>query len=378
MTSTRREFTTGVTAAVGAGTLGVSARRVTGQESGERSQGRLSVMTFNIHHGAGSDGVYDLRRVAGIVWAADPDIVGIQEVDRGFGARSEFDDQSKRLAEWLDREYVFGANLNLEPTEASGGERRQYGTAILTKPEYPIVDSSNYPLPKIEYEDRYSEQRGLLETRLDVGGTPLYVYNTHLGLTEEQRRQQVERILELTSRRDGRALLLGDFNFTPDSEPYATLSTEFDDAGAAVGADGPTFPAPYETEDPPERRRIDYVFSRGTLPVQSGRVIETIASDHVPLRTTHVVPAPDAPFAVLVDCDVDDPARVRIRNVADRRLELRDDDSAGVDAVEGRPVLDPGSEYARAGVETGEAVLLAYGPDSGERVGPEVRATVDC
>jgi rubrerythrin len=89
--------------------------------------------------------------------------------------------------------------------------------------------------------------------------------------------------------------------------------------------------------------------------------------------------APDeAPFAVRVACDVDRAARVTVTNATDRRLELRDDDSAGVDAVKGRPVLGPGDEYSRAGVANGEAVLLAYDPDSGERVGPEVRATVDC
>jgi rubrerythrin len=88
--------------------------------------------------------------------------------------------------------------------------------------------------------------------------------------------------------------------------------------------------------------------------------------------------APDAPFTVRVACDVDHAARVTVTNATDRRLQLRDDDSEGVDAVKGRPVLGPGEAYSRSGVENGEAVLLAYDPDSGERVGPTVTATVDC
>lgn len=284
MSPTRREFTRtatgiGATGVVGAlsGTTGASARST--------SSDPFSAMTFNIHHGAGSDGMYDLRRVVGQIWAADPDVLALQEVDRHFRDRSNYHDQVSRIAEALNMHQAYGANIDYGPTEASDGNRRQYGTAVLTKRNYPIVEATNHLLPQVD--DR--EQRGLLEVKTIADGTPTYVYSTHLGLDEDERQIQVEAILEHTGSRDGPQLLLGDFNFTPDSAPYETLTSEFTDVAHQVGADGHTYPTPYESHTSTDRRRIDYVFSRGAVDNRSGRVVETIVSDHLPLQTTHTL-----------------------------------------------------------------------------------------
>ena len=42
----------------------------------------LRALTYNLHHGEGTDGRVDLERIAGIVRAAQPDLVAFQEVDR--------------------------------------------------------------------------------------------------------------------------------------------------------------------------------------------------------------------------------------------------------------------------------------------------------
>jgi endonuclease/exonuclease/phosphatase family metal-dependent hydrolase len=47
----------------------------------------VTVMSFNIHHGQGTDGVLDLERIARVIRASGADIVGLQEVDRHFGGR---------------------------------------------------------------------------------------------------------------------------------------------------------------------------------------------------------------------------------------------------------------------------------------------------
>ena len=43
----------------------------------------LRVLTYNIHHGEGTDGVFDLERLAKVINDLAPDIVALQEVDKG-------------------------------------------------------------------------------------------------------------------------------------------------------------------------------------------------------------------------------------------------------------------------------------------------------
>src|SRR4051812_15481445 len=41
----------------------------------------LRVLTYNIHHGEGRDGQFDLPRLADVMKRAEPDLVALQEVD---------------------------------------------------------------------------------------------------------------------------------------------------------------------------------------------------------------------------------------------------------------------------------------------------------
>ena len=41
------------------------------------------MLTYNIHHGEGTDGRFDLSRLAGVVTSMHPDLVALQEVDEG-------------------------------------------------------------------------------------------------------------------------------------------------------------------------------------------------------------------------------------------------------------------------------------------------------
>jgi endonuclease/exonuclease/phosphatase family metal-dependent hydrolase len=77
----------------------------------------LKTLTFNIHHGAGVDGKLDLERVARTIEASGASVVGLQEVDRYFDARSNWVDQPAWLAARLKMDYVFAANLDWEPLE---------------------------------------------------------------------------------------------------------------------------------------------------------------------------------------------------------------------------------------------------------------------
>jgi hypothetical protein len=49
----------------------------------------LRVMTYNIHVGVGMDKKLDLPRIAGVINVQHPDLVGLQEVDRGVARYSK-------------------------------------------------------------------------------------------------------------------------------------------------------------------------------------------------------------------------------------------------------------------------------------------------
>ena len=78
----------------------------------------LTVLSFNIHHAAGPDGVTDLDRVAAEIRRTRADVIGLQEVDRHWGERSHWADQPAELARRLGMHVVYGANLDEEPPAA--------------------------------------------------------------------------------------------------------------------------------------------------------------------------------------------------------------------------------------------------------------------
>lgn len=243
----------------------------------------LRVMSFNIHHGAGIDGVLDLDRTAATIRQEAPDVVGLQEVDHHFGSRSDFVDQTRALADKLHMHAVFGANLDLAPTNP-GDPRRQYGTAILSR--WPILESENTLLPR--YDDH--EQRGLLYARVLVKGVPVAAYTTHLQHnTPAEQLDQAQAVADVVNESSDPAVLTGDMNVRPDSAPAQVLTGSLTDAWVAGGDDGPGYT--FHTGD--LTARIDYVMTSTDVTVEHTKVVDSVASDHLPVVADVRVPAED-------------------------------------------------------------------------------------
>lgn len=241
----------------------------------------LTVMSFNIHHGQGTDGRLDLRRIADVIDDADPAVVGLQEVDRHWSERSDFVDQAHWLATRLHMRVVFGANLDLDPLEP-GRPRRQYGTAILSRS--PILDWDNTFLPR--FGDH--EQRGLLRARIRVRGVPLLVYDTHLQHNDAaERLAQADAIKTLIGRPSASFVLLGDLNAEADAPEIRALTDDMADAWVRGGAgDGYT----YESDAP--TKRIDYVLTSSDVVTRTAAVVTgtPAASDHLPVTAEVLLP----------------------------------------------------------------------------------------
>ncbi|SDR91303.1 Metal-dependent hydrolase, endonuclease/exonuclease/phosphatase family [Actinopolymorpha singaporensis] len=234
---------------------------------------RVRVASYNIHHGAGPDNVLDLPDVAGEIRDLHADVIGLQEVDRHWGDRSDNLDEAAWLADRLDMYVAYAANLDLDPA-TPGGERRQYGTAILSR--FPILSSTNTLLPK--FGDH--EQRGLLVADIKVRGVMMRFANTHLQHNDNLERQaQAQRIVELLGDQPTRTFLTGDLNASAGAAEIKILTNVFTDAWAAVGVgDGFT----YSQEDP--HNRIDFVMSSPDVqPLHARVATDADGSDHLPV-----------------------------------------------------------------------------------------------
>lgn len=219
----------------------------------------LTLLCWNIHHGRGMDGRIDLERIAGVIAAAKPDVVALQEVDQAT-RRSEGIDQAAVLAEMLGMKSGFGRAMDFE-----GGS---YGLAVLSR--LPMKTWKVHRLPG-DGEARIGFEVLIQHTNGDIR-----VVCTHLDHgSEASRVAQVAALCQLLTHHD-RVVICGDLNDVPGS---AAL-TAFGDSWRLVAKNKPalTFPA-----DEP-RVEIDHFLVRGLNPIGRPRVkAESIASDHRPI-----------------------------------------------------------------------------------------------
>ena len=227
----------------------------------------LRVMTYNIHVGVGMDKKLDLQRIAGVINNAHPDLVGLQEVDRGV-KRTEGKDEIVELAAMTKMEYAFAPNLDYQ-----GGK---YGVAIL----------SRLPIKKTEHRmfenKREAERRGMLRIEVEVEGKTLNFVTTHLDYQfEDARLFETEQMLKFLEGVKGPTIVVADLNDVPTGSAYQLMRTKFDDAWVTSGAktEGFSYPA-----DKPVKR-IDHIFYRSGDRIRARKswVIETLASDHIPV-----------------------------------------------------------------------------------------------
>ena len=244
----------------------------------------IRVVTYNIHHGEGVDGQFDLKRIASLLLAVEPHIVALQEVDQGT-RRASGVDQPAELAKLTGMEVVFGRNIDFE----GGG----YGTAVLTK--LPVRKHESVKLKSFYPPTAANpEQRGVQVLELGAEAGPGLIFLcTHLDYRppDDERMASAVTINKLAEKHgDELMILAGDLNAEPKSGPIRELQKAWGVAGlAARGAktqaeDGAEPLLTYPAAAPV--KWIDYVLYR---PVVRWRVVEVrvlaepVASDHRPL-----------------------------------------------------------------------------------------------
>src|SRR5256886_13349351 len=227
----------------------------------------IRVMTYNIHVGVGMDKKLDLARIAGVINAQHPDLVGLQEVDRGV-ERTQRIDEIAEIARMTKMDYAFAFNLRYQ-----GG---QYGVAILSR--LPIMATDH----RLYKNTREAERRGFIRAEVLVHGRTLNFVTTHLDYQYEDGRVfETEQLLAALKDVKGPLILVGDFNDVPAGGAYKLVREQFADAWIESGASdqGLSYPADKPT------KRIDYILFRSNGAVRAKRawIVNTLASDHGPV-----------------------------------------------------------------------------------------------
>ena len=239
----------------------------TGSEGQDPTGFPVRVMSYNIHSAYNVAGGQDLEAIASVIEDSGADIIGLQEV-----ARTRLMDGGADMPTWLAK------RLEMELVFA-GTEEPIWGNAILSR--YPILESGYQALTR---EDSLIG-RGYLWAKIDVGEDQhLLVVVTHLHHLHQRVEDDFVRLAQIPEILDylidkSQFVLLGDFNAEPDSPEIGLIyEAGVVDAWLEAG-EGPGFTV--DSNNP--AKRIDYLWHSPDLSATEIAVIQTTASDHLPV-----------------------------------------------------------------------------------------------
>lgn len=256
------------------------------ESSDTQSTKTIKVLSYNIHYGVGMDSQKDLKRIADIINKLNPDIVGLQEVSDSS--------MTAILGELTKMNAVFGPSMEKEtpnlyhlldiPVPQS---QLFYGDAILSK--HPFEYVGNLSIPSAS-SSRYEAMCADVNLSSIYGeNNAVRFVNTHFDYLEtigsKAARKATVEVIEkafFENKVDYPAILTGDFNVTPHSEPIKLLK---ENGWVCENLGKNLYTIPPNQPD----KQIDYVLPR---PAKRWRIVaieviqEPMASDHLPILMT--------------------------------------------------------------------------------------------
>ncbi|WDE97639.1 endonuclease/exonuclease/phosphatase family protein [Lentisphaera profundi] len=223
----------------------------------------LTIVSYNIRHGQGMDGLVDIKRTATVLELLDADLIALQEVDK-FCPRSGNIHIAKELAKLLGMEFHFEKFMDYQ-----GGE---YGMAVLSR--FPIEKTIRHQLPK------GTEPRCALEIQVKVpaiNNLLSFICIHNEWRKGDARKAQVKTLLDAINHYHHPTILAGDFNATPDDPSIALLKNT---SWLIMNKSGEkTYPS-----HKPEKE-IDFIMSRNLNDKSASHFVvnEQVASDHRPI-----------------------------------------------------------------------------------------------
>jgi endonuclease/exonuclease/phosphatase family metal-dependent hydrolase len=222
----------------------------------------LTVASYNIHKGVGSDGRLAPQRILDVLDEMAADVALLQEADTRFGVRTAV----------LPAAAL--ASRGWQPAEVAPNRQAMgwHGNAVLVRRPARLRHAAPIHLPALE-------PRGAVLADVAIGNQMLRLVGAHLDLTGLWRARQMHAIIAAVARAPGSPpeLLMGDFNEWRSGGPAITaLARHWREVPL-----GPSFPARLPLG------RLDRIFAHPSLAITAAAVHATplarMASDHLPV-----------------------------------------------------------------------------------------------
>lgn len=225
---------------------------------------KIKVLTLNMHGGVNWYNRFDLDAFAKLINDLNPDLVGLQEVDRFWSSMSQFSDIPGELA----------LKTKMFPAYSVSRERNNgfFGNLILSK----------YPIMQMWAEDMPGnlERRSFISTQVNINGIKVNFITTHLGLSVSDRVQQVTAMMDFVDRLEGPLILVGDLNGDIQDPAVKLLTqsfTEWQDASNYKGQ------GTFRAKNGVVSSKMDYIFTTPEFSFENFVIIDSYVSDHLPV-----------------------------------------------------------------------------------------------
>ncbi len=226
----------------------------------------ITVMSYNIHHGADKDEKDQLAAMGAFIKTSGADIIGLQEVD-SVCTRSNGVDQMKELGRVTGMYYAFVRHYAYQ-----GGA---YGMGILSR--YPITQVDNKRMSLLKGK---TPSTAMISAVIRLPKEKMIRFaSAHFALDDSSRMVQAHEAVSYLATDPYPVILTGDLNAAPKAPEIQYLESYF------TGTDPKqimTYPAPVAT------KKIDYILVRkkNFTSVKQHRVPVTDLSDHLPVIAT--------------------------------------------------------------------------------------------
>ncbi|OGQ90762.1 MAG: hypothetical protein A2289_02645 [Deltaproteobacteria bacterium RIFOXYA12_FULL_58_15] len=255
----------------------------------------LRVMSLNVAHSRGlafhqallaSDAIRgNLDGIAGVIEAARPDVVGLQEFDGVSDWSGRFDHASTLSTAAGLQQFFRGSH-----GKGWGPVHLDYGTGLLSRETMRHETSQRF-------ETSFRDNKGFVVATIEpkvFDHIAVDVVSVHLDFASGSARARQLRMLEKAlATREGPFVVMGDFNCewgaadcVRDFAQRTGLSTD------QATLDVPTFPA-----DGP-RHRLDWILVSPQLEIRSLWILNVQVSDHMPVVADIALRVPPSPAAL--------------------------------------------------------------------------------
>ncbi|HSE97808.1 MAG TPA: endonuclease/exonuclease/phosphatase family protein, partial [Blastocatellia bacterium] len=203
----------------------------------------LRVVQYNVYYGKGTDEIYNLHRQVALLVSLQPDIVSLNEVLPGEANTYKALLTSATGVTWYSHHI---------PAQSDGT-----GNQILSR--HPLISTGTYFM---RTNGQYS--RGIAQATIDVEGTQVNFFSTHLDHANESvRAAQVDEMKAFLSGFAEPRIVAGDFNASPDKREILSIAEDYDDTWEKARAGNSAIAHPDNPVGPNTRTyrdRIDYIF----------------------------------------------------------------------------------------------------------------------